>query len=133
MKNLWRRFEKSKRSVVAVWCIAVILFALAFQAHEAWPDAAVGSVTAVFIAIFGGLTLYNYLWGTHRGHPVYARLAAIYAVYGLVFYVRSCGLLLGPLYWIVGAGIILGIWLIVRPYQDQIAKDRRDGTRKSFF
>lgn len=110
-----------------------MMFTIAFAVHEEWPHPLVGWATAACFFTLGGMTIYNYLFGSHKGHPVYMRMLLVYLALAALFLIRSYGLFIGPRYWATGATAVFVLWLVVRPYQSTIKREKTLGIKHDYF
>ncbi len=128
-----RKIRSAKLFAAGIFSLAALFFITAMIVHEQWENAIFGWLVGFFYAALGIFTIYNFLVGPHRGHVVYMRMLWVYLAIASIFLIRSFGLLLGPAYWIVGASLVFLLWLVIRPYKDQIQRERRLGISKDYF
>jgi phosphatidylserine synthase len=127
------RVRNAKFVAISVFVLASVFLVTAMTVHDAWPEPIAGWFVGVAYALLGILTIHNFLVGSHRGHVVYMRMLWVYLAITFVFLVRSFGLLLGLPYWVAGASLIFLLWLVIRPYQGQIQRERKLGISKDYF
>ncbi|TAP12456.1 hypothetical protein [Xanthomonas oryzae] len=90
-------------------------------------------MTGTFPYNFGLMSIHNHLFGSHKGHFVYFKMLLVHLFLSAAFLIRSCGVFIGPGYCIIGALIISALWMITRPYQSKIKKEKASGIRRDYF